>query len=276
MSAKTNSQREPLESELLVRFESDNIPEDYKEYYKTKRQNFFASIQRFAPIWKYYHLLDTIWLREFGDLKPPGNASQLIPLMLYINAHAKTRVSIELALSGCLPEARSILRDAVECGAHAHQMIRDPQLQKVWVRKSDEEQAFRQAFERHKKDNLFKGLDELHRTWSQLSETGSHTTMMSMCDRCQIETHEDGNQTWALTYSGAEERHWATSLFSMLLTCFTIERTFYEDYESRLRLDHVLISMRAEFEVYKEQLRAKLIQRYQIEMPVPQATILTV
>ncbi len=48
---------------------------------------------------------------------------------------------------------------------------------------------------------------------------------------------------------------WATSLFSMLLTCFTMERMFFEDYESRLKLDHILVRMRGEFEKYKEQVR---------------------
>jgi hypothetical protein len=71
-------------------------------------------------------MLDEIWLRRFSDLKPPGRATQLFPLMLYINAHAKMRISIELALSGCMSEARSIMRDAVEFVAHAHAMIVDP------------------------------------------------------------------------------------------------------------------------------------------------------
>ena len=88
------SDNEPSESDLLVSFESQNIPAAYKEYYKTKRNNLFASIERFPEIWKYYTLLDAIWLREFGDLKPPEQVYKLFPLMLYMNAHAKIRISI--------------------------------------------------------------------------------------------------------------------------------------------------------------------------------------
>ena len=47
------------------------------------------------------------------------------------------RISIELALSGCLAEARSILRDGVECVAHAHFILSDPKLQKVWLSEYD-------------------------------------------------------------------------------------------------------------------------------------------
>ena len=62
-------------------------------------------------MWKYYILLDEIWLREIGDLQPPGNVNRFFPLLLFSNARVKIRNSIELALPGCLAEARSILRD---------------------------------------------------------------------------------------------------------------------------------------------------------------------
>ena len=53
----------------------------------------------------------------------------------------------------------------------------------------------------------------------------------------------------------------------MLLTCFAMERTFYSDYDGRLKLDHVLAYMRTNFEQYKEGLREQLKVRYQIEPP---------
>jgi hypothetical protein len=178
------------------------------------------------------------------------------------------RVSIELGMSGCMAEARSILRDAIEFVAHAHRMLSDPQLQVVWLNKADEAQAFKEAFERNKKDNLFKGLDELHATWGTLSEIGSHATLNSMCERLTADKPDaQGNATWRLTYSGMEPRRWAMSLFSMLLTCFTMERTLYGDYEARLKLDYELVNMREIFEEDKERLRTAHIARYHIEPP---------
>jgi hypothetical protein len=160
----------PQESDLLVPFEQQNIPVEYKEYYLIKRGNFFSSIQRFPEMWKYYMDLDKIWMREFEDLKAKPDPSRIFPLMLFINAHAKIRVSIELAFCGCMAEARSILRDAVEFVAHAHAMLSDPDLQRVWLSKNEEKEAFEAAFERHKKKGVFKGLEELHEVWGQLSE----------------------------------------------------------------------------------------------------------
>jgi hypothetical protein len=266
------SNNQSQDSDILVPFEQQTFSDDYKRYYSIKRNNLFATIQKFPELWEYYQRLDKIWYREIEDLKPaPRDSQRVFPLMLYINAHAKMRISIELALAGCLAEARSILRDGVECVAHAHFMLSDPKLQRIWLSKNDgqaEQRAFEQAFKHKKLSQLFKGLGELYEMWGQLSETGSHVTTMSICDRFKMRKNADGSQEWGIVYSGGmDERTWCLSLFTMLLACFTMENTFYKDYEDRLKLDYELVRMRAEFEVFKEQLRRTLIVRYKIPHP---------
>lgn len=270
MSTASTPPNSPQESDLLVPFESQNIPSEYKEYYKTKRNNLFASIQGFPEMWKYYIILDKIWMREFADLQASIDPNRMFPLILYFNAHAKMRISAELAFSGCLSEARSVLRDAVEFVAHAHNLLNEPKLQLVWLSKGDrsiEENAFKKAFEGNKKRGLFSGLEELHGKWKELSETGSHATLLSITDRFQVVKLPDGGQEWRLNYSGVEPRMWGMSLFSLLLTCFVLEQTLFNDYESRLKLDPELMAMRQEFERYKEGLRKKLIARYKLKQP---------
>jgi hypothetical protein len=116
----------PAEKEdLLLPFEQQVLPQEYQGYYRTKRNNFFASIQKFPELWDYYMMLDQIWFREIDVLKP-SDPNKAFPIIVYINAHAKIRIAIELAFTGCLPEARSIMRDAVEFVAHAHHMLKDP------------------------------------------------------------------------------------------------------------------------------------------------------
>lgn len=254
------------ESELLVSFESQSLPADYKEYYQAKRQNLFASIQGFPETFNCYMLLDKLWFREFQDIKIAAARERILPLMLYINAHAKIRVGMELAFSGCLAEARSILRDAVEFVAHAHHMLGDPDLQVTWLSRNEEAEAFKDAFERYKKAGIFNGLDELHRTWSELSETGSHANINAMCDRFVI-VDEGESVEWRPNYCGVEPRLWEQQLFWMLLMCFTMERTLFVDYESRLKFDDGLLQMRAEFQQRKERLRKELIVRLKIPAP---------
>jgi len=272
MGSTDASKRGPEETDLLVPFEIVNIPAEYREYYRIKRNNFFASIQGFSEMWKYFLALDSLWLHEFDDLKPARDQNRMFPLLLYFNAHAKMRISIELALSGCMAEARSILRDAIEFVAHAHAMLRDPKLQEVWLSKNDEEEAFREAFERHKKEGVFAGLGELHDAWGQMSETGSHATLNAICDRFEQVESADGVE-FRLRYCGVDHRMWAMSLFTMLLTCTTMERTMFGDYESRLRLDPQLVRMRAEVDICKEQLRKKLAIRYKVQRPKPESPI---
>jgi hypothetical protein len=107
----------------------------------------------------------------------------------------------------------------------------------------------------------------LYESWGQLSETGSHATINAICERLTI-VKSDTHVEFRLNYSGGlEERNWALSLFSLLLTCFTMENTFYSDYKERLQFDETLIRMRKEFEQFKEQLREYMKVQYKIGPP---------
>src|SRR5579871_890121 len=256
-------------TDLLLPFELQNIPKQYLPYYEARRQNFFASIQGFSHLWQMFMMLDAIWMREFDDLKPVNDPNRLFPTMVYVSAHAKMRLAMELAFSACLGEARSILRDAIESIVHAHVMLTDPKLQKVWLSKDDgkaEEKAFTEAFLKNKADRLFKGLKELHEKFGELSETGSHTKMMSMVGRLSLETNSTG-MSFNLNYTGAEPAMLEQMIFTMLLTCFVMEDTFYTDFEGRLKLDIALVKMRKEFAELKERLRKELIIKHKIQPP---------
>ena len=214
-------------------------------------------------------MLDQIWFREFEDLNTATDPGRMFPLLLYFNAHAKMRVALELAFSGCLAEARSILRDAIEFVAHAHAMFIDTALQQVWLEKNDGEaalEAFRDAFERHKKTGLFRGLTELHKTWGELSEIGSHANPSAIADRFVYIT-TDQHIEFRLKYTGAEPKLWVLMLFSLLLTCSTMENTLFGDYDERLKLDNQLMQMRAEFERYRESLREHMKTQFHLTPP---------
>jgi len=258
------------ENKLLVEFERKNIPAQYREYYATKRNNFFASVQGFNEMWDYYLRLDAVWMRSFADLHVARDPNRMFPLLLYFNAHAKIRIAMELAFTGCMSEARSILRDAVEFVAHAHWMLTDPELQKTWLSKNDNEDAlnaFKGAFEHSKKDQVFKGLDELHKTWGELSETGSHANINATVDRF-VQVTDDENIEFKLNYTGVHNQQlWGMMIFSMLLTCSTMESVFFSDHEDRLKLDNELMQMRADCDRVKEQLRQAVIVRYRLEPP---------
>src|SRR5258708_25389531 len=89
----------------------------------------------------------------------------------------RRRVGLNQTYSQPAYNLRSILRDAVEFVAHAHHMLKDPEIQKIWLNKNDNEEAFKKEFWYGKETGLFAGLDELYEVWCQLSEIGSHANL---------------------------------------------------------------------------------------------------
>lgn len=260
---------EPSDADLLVQFERGNIKDEYRRFYTIKRNNFFSSIQSLPEHWEFFCRLDEIWHREIGDLEVATDADRAFPVVLFMNAHAKMRISMELAFSNCMPEARSILRDAVETVAHAHHMLRDPQNQKIWFEKDETSgrKVFKKVFEENKKTGLFAGLEELYEKYGQLSESGSHPTLQSFANRMTL-SDEAGQRRIIVNYTGAPDRRlFSVEFFSRLLTCFVMEQVFFENYRTRLQLDPKLMQMRHDFETFKEDLRRTLIAKHNIQHP---------
>jgi hypothetical protein len=253
----------PPSDDLLLPFEQQNFSEEYKECYRLQRNNFFATIQRFRDQWNYYMMLDAIWMQEFRDLTPATNPNTIFPITIYMNAHLKIRVAIELALEGSMAEARSIMRDAVEYAAHAHHMLKDPAKQEIWLNKLDDQAAWKAEFWNDKPTTLFAGLPLLYEVWKQLSDMGSHANITSMCERFST-TEVNGQTQLNVAYTGLNEKTWALGLFGLLLQDFMMEEMLFKDYQTRLQFDEKLLKMRADFEVYKERLRLSIAARYDI------------
>jgi hypothetical protein len=260
---------QPDDSDLLLPFEQRNLTGEYRAYYRCKRNAFFATIQDFPDLWDFFSKIDEIWKRDLSDLEVAHDPNHPLPLALYVHAHVKMRVSMELAFSHCMQEARSVLRDAVECVAHAHHMLRNPANLRAWEEKNQPGglKAFKAAFENNKRTVLFQGIEDLYVKFGQLSEAGSHPTWQSFSNRLTYNKAGD-ERTMTLHYLGAPDRNFfAKELFSRLLTCFAMERTLFEDFKMRLQLDDRLMRMRCDFEIFKEQLRKQIIDKYKIKPP---------
>jgi hypothetical protein len=260
------------ESDLLLPFETKKFWPEYSEYLKTRRQNFFATIQELPLVWECFRLLDQIWMREFADSERVHDLEKMFPGILFRNAHAKFRVAFELAFSCCLGEAWDTLRGAIESVAHAHKIVREPKLLKVWIEKEDGKQqleAYKEEFERNKKANLFPpvaGLDKLHEHYSHFSEWGTHTTIGSLAQR--FKTHEEQKDVeWRLIYTGADPKLLATSLFSMLQASALMENILFSTFRDRLSLDTRLSDMRDELAKQIERARVDIINRFKIAPP---------
>jgi hypothetical protein len=261
--------KEPDYSDLLVKFELDNIPDYYKEYYGNKRHNFFATIQQFPYLWACYLSLDKIWQSEFETIENIGDPSLMFPMILYISGHAKGRVAFELGCSACLAEARSILRDAIEATAHGHRLASNPDLIPVWLKKDEDDttrKLYKQQFEENKAERLFNGLSELHKLWRQFSEFGSHTNLNSLVERFEIKT-TDTHLQYKCNYTGSRPEILIPALFEMILTFHQMEAALFRVCEGRLKLALNIPGMRRDFEAEKERVRRRIITEFKIKPP---------
>jgi hypothetical protein len=249
------------EGELLLKFEQDNLPEKFKEYYSAKRQNLFASVQGLKDLFDAFMLLDKILLRELEDTMTSVLPVKMFPIVMFINAQAKMRIALELAFSCCLPEAHSIVRDAIESVAHGHRMVSDPALIAVWLQKGESKAttlAFKDAFwnDKGQTERLFDGLPELLRLWKRFSESGSHTNPNSLYPRFALEDKPESFR-WAINYTGTDSALLVCALFEMLLVFSAMENVFFADHAGRLKLDIELDKMRMRLHREQSVLRAK-------------------
>jgi hypothetical protein len=257
------------ENEILGKFEQANVPEPYREYYVAKRHNFFASIEGFRSLWDCFMLLDKIWICELEDMKKANDINKMFPLILFINAHAKMRIAFELGFSGCLPEAHSILRDAIESSAHGHRIFSDSKRLQAWLEKNDGKpgkKAFEDEFWNEKEERLFDGLSELYRLWKQFSESGSHTNINSVASRFVVK-ESSAHVEWLLNYTGVEPKVLVQALFEMLLVFHLMEEVLFKDCNDRLKLDTELDAMRTKFHRDKESVRHIIIVSLKIPRP---------
>jgi hypothetical protein len=211
-------------------------------------------------------------MREFQDMKVVTDTNTMLPGLLFMNAHAKFRIALELGFSCCLGKAWDALRGAIESVAQGLKIIREPAMSKVWLNKDHgkkEAEAFKHAFERNKKTSLFPpqdGLDKLHHLHSQYSEWGTHTTVGSMAQRFRSVGTEDGTE-WRLNYTGADLKLLAVSLFSMLMASSLMEGAVFSVFKNRLQMDVELTAMRGGLGQTIQESRAEIINRFRIAPP---------
>ncbi len=250
---------------MLLPFERQAITGDFKEFFKTKRNNFLATIQRFPRLWKIFQELDEIWLREIKDLHGLRETRQRVPALLFIHAHLKFRLAVEMIFSCCVAEAWGIARVGIESVAYAYKIYRQPKLAVVWLAKDDgneERRRFKEAFEDRKKDSLFgaqQDLAKLYEYWRNFSDWGGHTTVATMATRFR-QTNNASTIDWRLDYFETKETRIVTSVYTLIHAGWLMEHVFTEVFRTRFELDTTLVGMRKSFEAEHLGL-ARVIQR---------------
>jgi len=272
MHEEANKQTSDLGADsLLLPVEHQSVRGEYRNYLLAKRRNYSAALRDFPRLWECFLRLDEVFTREFSDLQRIS-AQSLLPSHLFKISQAEIRVAFELAFSTCIYDAWGIVRSAIESAVHAHKIYMEPKLAGVWLAKDKSKQqseAYKDAFERNKKKNLFpkeQGLERLHAYYSNYSEWGTHPTITAIALKHTFQDTEKEKRV-VLHYFETDPRRLGPFLLSMLSACWLIENVCFGCFKTRLTLDHELDAMRREFEHNKKQAVDDLIKRFDIPLP---------
>ena len=210
--------------------------------------------------------LDKIWSREIDNCSNASSAEQVNALLLFVNAHNKARVAVELGLSASITEAFSIMSDAIESVAFAHRIHLQPSLVNMWLEKAGDETKLKKAFRGDGESQLFNGLPELYNLWVESSHIGSRSVVGSLQQRF---ANEKAPTYLQLKYDYTSSRDLpaiAGLLLTLLFAISYMEEAFFTDFRARLQLDSVLMKMRARFQSEKEICRKYISGRYGIAL----------
>lgn len=253
-----SDQAEVSEADLLLPFELATLEGDYREYQRTRRNNCFASMQRLPDLWKVFTELDACWRAGLDDMRRITSADDMLPLSLYIRAHAQTRISADLLFSGCLPEAADLLRTGVESAVHAYRIKHDPSLAAVWLQKDDVagRRAYAEAFEKEKKARLFKSVAGLHHYYTKFSEW-SHATVTSLAFKSELILEPDGDLNCLHQYFETDRKKLRPFITFGLEASAAMESIFFESFSGRLELDVSYLQRRREVQATLQSARQK-------------------
>ncbi len=123
--------RVPQEGDLLLPFELVNVRGSFREYLKAKRDHFFATIDQFPELWKFFLNLDDLWMRGIANLEKGLTGAEVFIGFLFLDSHTQFRTSLELGFSCCFREATNVLRTGIESAVQAHKIFREPHVLRI-------------------------------------------------------------------------------------------------------------------------------------------------
>jgi len=228
-------------------------------------------VSHFPSLWQNFQFLDEVWTRGNQDLTKPGESRQVLPSLLFQQAHLKFRIGMELGFSLCLPEAWAVVRVGIESTVHAHKIHREAGAAEVWSAR-DEGKTHRAAFNRmfmeNKKESLFPplgGLEELYIYWRDYSEWGSHSSVVDMGTRVrQVDTPQD--VTIRFDCFDTNESRAIPCIYHLLNAGRLMERAFFDIFRDRLQFDYSLANQRSDFEKRHSDMAGDLRAKYGAEI----------
>ena len=122
--------------QILTEFEKHLLKGSFAEQYEIKRNNFFATIERFRPLWNCFMTLDEVFEREFETLQPISNIDHIFPKLFFVSCHRNYRLALELGFSCCFFQSCHLVRESIEAVYQASLLLKQPEKINIWLDKA--------------------------------------------------------------------------------------------------------------------------------------------
>jgi hypothetical protein len=143
------------------------------------------------------------FIQDAGGIKP-ATAS-----ILLLNAHASLRAAMRLAFSGQLLPVFMTLRGCIESALYANAMVRNRELQEVWLKRDSSEDAKQTCRNEFSAGRMFRSLtkaqdrefsDRLREIYDTTIDFGAHPNNRSLITSTHIETLDTGEHALNFAY----------------------------------------------------------------------------
>ena len=222
-------------------------------------------------LWKLFNNLDTIFHRGLDDCSTNAGVKKVTPLLFFWQSHRYIRASIKPLFSTQLPEALNILRMSIEPAVIRKKMLDNFNSIKIWNEQDktdDIKKEYNKMFVKNKMNNLFPENDQLlnslYSYWQDYSNLATHCNKDGT-DFWLISSDSDLDKISNVKYVEHKESIILASLISALSCSEIIEKLFYREFNSRLKLDTELVRLRDEFSILLKNERLRIIKKFKLK-----------
>ena len=155
---------------------------------------------------KFLGAVDSLYvdfIQDAGGIKP-ATAS-----ILLLNAHASLRAAMRLAFSGQLLPVFMTLRGSIESALYANAMVRNPELQEVWLKRDSGENARQTCRDEFTAGKMFRSLskaqdrefsDRLREIYDTTIDFGAHPNNRLLISSTHFEELTTGEHALNFAY----------------------------------------------------------------------------
>ncbi|MCH8305404.1 MAG: hypothetical protein IIB94_09790 [Candidatus Marinimicrobia bacterium] len=249
----------------------EHFDEQLGEFWKIPNSNFERSVNNLPTLWKLFNNLDTIFHRGLDDCSTNAGVKKVTPLLFFWQSHRYIRASIKPLFSTQLPEALNILRMSIEPAVIGKKMLDNFNSIKIWIEQDkteDTKKEYNKMFVKNKRNNLFPENDQLlnslYSYWQDYSNLATHSNKDGT-DFWLISSDSDLDKIFNVKYVEHKESIILASLISALSCSEIIEKLFYREFNSRLKLDTELARLRYEFSILLKNERLRIIKKFKLK-----------